>query len=124
LVARVAGSPPHSEMPGNPELYLTGELIDFGMEMVVSLGPSDSARRVFRGFVSAIEVVYAEGREPEVVIFAEDSLMKLRTTRRFRSYENTTDVGIAEEIASEHGLAVQASADGPTYDVVQQWNQS
>src|SRR5690606_29448693 len=46
------------------------------------------------------------------------------TTRRFRTYENTTDAQIAEEIAREHGIAAEAAGSGPTYDRVQQWNQS
>jgi phage protein D len=79
---------------------------------------------VFKGNVSGIEASYAEAKEPEVVIFAEDKLMALRTTRRFKTYEEMTDAQIAEEIAGEHGIGASASATGPTYDVVQQWNQS
>jgi phage protein D len=124
LVARVAGTPAHPDMPDVPELYLNGSLLDFGKKIAVSLGPSGSARTVFEGYVGAIEAVYAESREPEVVIFAEDRLMQLRTTRRFRSYESSTDMQIAEAIGAEHGVAVQASGSGPSYDVVQQWNQS
>lgn len=124
LVARVAGTPAHPDMPRIPELYLDGSVVDFGKEVAVSLGPPRSARTVFRGHVSCIEAVYAEKEEPEVVLFAEDRLMDLRTTRRFRTYEDTTDADIAETIGAEHGLQVEASADGPTYDVVQQWNQS
>jgi phage protein D len=59
-----------------------------------------------------------------VVLFAEDKLMKLRMTRRMKTYENMTDAGIAQAVAQEHGLSADASADGPTYDVVQQWNMS
>jgi len=59
-----------------------------------------------------------------VVIFAEDKLMKLRMTRRMKTYENMSDADIAGAIASEHGLTPAVDADGPTYDVVQQWNMS
>jgi phage protein D len=124
LVARLAGSPAHPDTPEIPELYLDGSVVDFGKEISLSLGPSGSARTVFTGKVSAIEAVFAEGAEPEVVIFAEDALMKLRTTRRFKSYEEQNDAQIAEAVAGEHGISVQANATGPTYDVVQQWNQS
>jgi phage protein D len=124
LVARVAGTPAHPDTPSVPELYLDGSLVDFGRELSVSLGPSGGARTVFKGFVSAIEAVYTEAQEPQVVIFAEDKLMKLRTTRRFKTYESSTDAQIAEDIANEHGVSAAAAADGPTYDVVQQWNQS
>ena len=124
LVARVAGTPAHPDMPEIPELYLDGSLVDFGRKIAVSLGPSGSARTVFVGKVSAIEAVFSEGREPEVVIFAEDELMKLRTTRCFRTYDEQTDADIVEAIGGEHGISVDASAPGPTYDVVQQLNQS
>jgi phage protein D len=41
-----------------------------------------------------------------------------------KTYENVTDADVASAIASEHGLTPSVSADGPTYDVVQQWNVS
>jgi uncharacterized protein len=124
LVLRVAGTPAHPDMPDVPELYLDGSLIDFGKEIAISLGPSGGARTVFKGYVSGIEAVFSEGQEPQVVVFAEDKLMKLRMTRRFKTYENVTDAQIAEDIAGLHGLGVAAAGDGPTYDLVQQWNQS
>lgn len=125
LVARVAGSVPHPDMPDVPELYLNGSIVDFGKKIELSLGPGGGgARKVFSGFISALEAVYAEAKEPEVVIFAEDRLMDLRMTRRMKSYENVTDADIASAIAGEHGLTPSVNASGPTYDVVQQWNQS
>ena len=125
LVARVAGSVPHPDMPDVPELYLNGSILDFGKKIELSLGPGGGAARlVFSGFVSAIEASYAEAKEPEVVIFAEDKLMDLRMTRRMKSYEKMTDADIASDIAGQHGLTPSVNADGPKYDVVQQWNQS
>lgn len=124
LVLRVAGTPPHPDMEGRPELYLDGSVVDFGKRLEVSLGSSQGARTVFRGFVSGIEAAYAEAKEPEVVLFAEDRLMDLRMTRRMKTYERMSDADIAREIAGEHGLTPDVKADGPTYDVVQQWNQS
>jgi phage protein D len=50
--------------------------------------------------------------------------MDLRMTRRMRTYENVTDGDVARAIAAEHGLTPDVAADGPTYDVIQQWNQS
>jgi phage protein D len=45
-------------------------------------------------------------------------------TRRIRTYEQVTDADLASAIATEHGLTPDTAADGPTYDVVQQLNQS
>jgi phage protein D len=104
--------------------YLDGSLLDFGKRLEVSLGPAGEERVVFEGLISALEGGFEDARPPEVVVFAEDDLMKLRMTRRMRTYEQVSDADIAAAIASEHGLTPSADADGPTYDVVQQINQS
>ena len=116
----------HGPRTGESEalLYLDGAIFDFGKTLDVSLGPGESARTVFQGAISGLELDLKEAREPEVVIFAEDPLMQLRMTRRMRTYENVTDAQIAKAIAAEHNLAVETDADGPTYDVVQQFNMS
>lgn len=105
-------------------LYLDGEIFDFGRPLQVSIGPGEAARIVFQGPVSGIEADFGEGREPEVTVFAEDRLMQLRLTRRMKTYERMTDADIARAIGDEHSVGVEAAADGPQYDVVQQWNMS
>jgi len=105
-------------------LYLDGRVIDLGKTLEASIGPSEDARIVFTGLVSAIEASFTNGAEPHVAVYAEDRLMELRMTRRMKTYENMSDGDIAQSIASAHGLTPAVSADGPTYDVVQQWNQS
>jgi uncharacterized protein len=90
----------------------------------VSIGPSDNARIIFTGLISGIEAIFAEGAEPHVVVYAEDKLMQLRMTRRMKTWEKMSDADIAGAIASEHGLTGDTAAPGPTYNVVQQWNQS
>ena len=106
------------------QLYLDGSVIDFGKRLEVSLGPPDAERIVFQGLISGIEASFEEAQPPVVTVFAEDALMKLRMTRRMRTYEDMSDADIAQAIATEHGLTGDADADGPTYDVVQQWNMS
>lgn len=105
-------------------LYLDGDIIDFGVELTVSMGPASSALTVFGGLVSAIELSMEQGRAPQVKVFAEDKLMDLRMTRRFKTYENVSDADLVQQIAGQHGMAAQADASGPTYKIVQQWNQS
>jgi uncharacterized protein len=106
------------------QLYLDGSVVDFGKKISVVLGATPTAHTVFTGWISAIEASFQEGKDPEVMIFAEDKLMNLRMTRRMKTYENMSDADIASAIASEHGLTPAVDADGPTYDVVQQWNMS
>ena len=90
----------------------------------MAVGPEEAQRIVFEGKVSAIEAVFTDGQPPLVVVSAEDALMRLRMTRRMRTYRNSTDGEIADAIAKEHGLRSQVDAGGPRYDVVQQVNQS
>jgi len=119
----VAQGPP--EGGGDQQLqYLDGSVVDFGKKVSVVLGAAPAAHTVFTGWISAIEADFKEGGDPEVVIFAEDKLMKLRMTRRLKTYEQVSDADIASAIANEHGLTPEVDADGPTYDLVQQWNMS
>jgi uncharacterized protein len=115
-----------AEANGPPErlLYLDGGDVDFGRALSVSLGPEGVQRRVFEGTISAIEAVFTDGEPALVVVLAEDALMRLRMTRRMRTYREMTDADIAAELAAEHGLQADVDVDGPRYDVVQQLNQS
>jgi uncharacterized protein len=123
-VARFLGVGPADGASAEQFQYLDGALVDFGKPLEVSLGPRGNERIVFRGSCSALEASFNELRAPEIVVFAEDKLMKLRMTRRMKTYEQQSDADIASAVASEHGLTPETSADGPTYDVVQQLNQS
>ena len=104
--------------------WLDGRVLDFGTELSVFMGPSDAREEVFTGKVSGLELNMRQGRAPEVMCFAEDRLMEMRMTRRFKTYENVSDADLVQEIASQHGLSASVDADGPTYALVQQWNQS
>lgn len=105
-------------------LYLDGRVLDFGKQLVVSIGAPGEARIVFDGRLSALEATFGEAQEPAVVAFAEDALMKLRMTVRSRLYEQVSDADIASALASEHGLSPNVAADGPTYEAVRQLDMS
>ncbi|HZF28865.1 MAG TPA: contractile injection system protein, VgrG/Pvc8 family [Gammaproteobacteria bacterium] len=124
LSARFIAQGPQPGEADETLLYLDGRVVDFGKSLEVSIGPADDARTIFSGTMSAIDAEFREGRQPEVLVFAEDRLMQLRLTRRSKTYRQMSDADIAGEIASQHGLSADATAEGPTYDVVQQWNQS
>jgi phage protein D len=124
LCLRLGAKGPLGGKPEEEIRYLNGSILDFGKRLQVAIGPRTSARTVFDGFISGLEICLREAEEPEVVTFAEDRLMRLRMTRRMKTYENMSDADIAQFIASQHAISAQADADGPTYDVVQQWNQS
>ena len=124
LKAVLVGPGPKEGATAEVLQYLDGSVVDFGKSLSVSIGPPGSERVVFDGLVSALELDLDASHEPVVAIFAEDKLMKLRMTRRMKTYEQMSDADIAQEIASQNGLTADAAVDGPTYDVVQQWNQS
>ncbi|HSC79425.1 MAG TPA: contractile injection system protein, VgrG/Pvc8 family, partial [Chitinolyticbacter sp.] len=124
LVARFNAWGPQEGEEGETLLYLDGRVFDFGKRLEVALGPEGSACTVFDGKISAIEACYREGVEPEALIYAEDALAALRFTHRSKTWENVSDADIARAIAGEHSLTPDVDCDGPTYTVVQQFNQS
>lgn len=104
--------------------HLDGSAVDLGKELRVALGPDSQQRYVFAGAVSALELLLDDAAPPRVVVLAEDALMELRMTRRARSWRQMSDQDLAAAIAREHGLGADVQVPGPTYDVVQQVNQS
>lgn len=124
MMLRLIAVGPQGNSAEEQELYLDGTIVDFGKEIEISIGPTDNARVIFKGPISAIEAIFSAGAEPHVTVFAEDKLMNLRMTRRMKTWENMSDADIAGAIASANGLNADTAAPGPTYKVVQQWNQS
>ncbi len=124
LVAHFHAVGPGSDGSSADLSYLDGAVLDFGSDLVVTLGPAGGERQVFRGVVSGLEVSFAEGEFPYVSVFAEDALMRLRLHSRTASYADSTDGDIARTLADEHGLDADVDADGPTYPLVQQWDES
>ncbi len=104
--------------------WLDGKVLDFGKSLGVALGPPDARETLFEGKLSALELDMEQGRAPEVLCFAEDALMDLRLTRRFKTYENASEAELVQQIASQHGLRAQTDIDSPSWALVQQWNQS
>jgi uncharacterized protein len=110
--------------PQDRLLHLDGGTVDLGRELRVTMGPEGQREEVFKGTVSALELLLDDAAPAVVVVHAEDALMPLRMTRRSRTYPNMTDADIAGEVADAHGLDADVDAGGPRYDVVHQFNQS
>jgi phage protein D len=124
LVAHLLGSVPTGGSGGDVVEHLDGRVLDFGVRLEVSLGPPGNERIVFTGAVSALEAGFSEGDVPHVSVLAEDDLMRLRLTQHSATYRNMSDADVARAVAGRHGLTPRLDAAGPTYDVVQQVNQS
>lgn len=107
------------------DFYLfDGQIVDFGKEIEIELGPSGSLRRVFKGRISALEAQFPKERPPELTALAEDRFQDLRMERRTRTFEDRTDSDAMKEIISQHGLTAEIDVDGPTHRVLTQVNQS
>jgi phage protein D len=99
-------------------------VLDLGTALTVTIGPAAGERKIFRGTVSALEVCFEEGSVPYVSVFAEDTLMRLRMTTRTATYADSSDADVVTAVAAEHGLDAKTDVGGPTYAVIQQWEQS
>jgi Bacteriophage probable baseplate hub protein len=106
---------------GAPDfLYFDRKLLDFGKTFTVKLDTDV----LFDGRIMALEGNYPEGAPPNITVLVEDRFQDLRMTRRTRSFEDLTDADVIRRIASDHGLTADVSADGPTYKMLAQVNQS
>jgi uncharacterized protein len=109
---------------GTGYLYFSRDVLEFGKEIAVELGPRSANRQVFQGRISALEANYVPGRMAEITMLAEDRLQALRMTRRTRTFEDVTDEDVMRQIASEHSLTPQLDVSGPNRKVLAQVNQS
>jgi phage protein D len=109
---------------GSDYLYFGRDVLDFGKEITIQLGPGDQAVEVFKGRITGLEAEYPEQGGSQILVLAEDRLQDLRMTRRTRSFEDVSDQDVIEQIANEHSLTPEMNLDGPTYKVLTQVNSS
>jgi uncharacterized protein len=105
-------------------LFFDRKVLDFGKTFSVEFGPPNEAGPVFAGKISGLEANFPAGRQPELLILAEDRFQDLRMERRTRTYENVSDADVIRKVASEHGMTARVDVDGPTHRIVAQVNQS
>ncbi len=101
-------------------LYFDRRLLDFGKALAVKLGTDT----LFDGRITALEAQFGEGRPPELSVLAEDRFQDLRMRRRTRTFEDSSDADVINQVANDHGLSPQVDVNGPTYKVLAQVNQS
>ncbi|WP_250037763.1 phage late control D family protein [Paractinoplanes maris] len=124
LSASFLATAPRARSSNDVVEYLDGGSLDFGRRVWVSLGPPGNERIAFIGAVSALEVRFTEGDVPVVTVLAEDDLMRLRLRQHSETYTSCTDADVAGRVVRRHGLRADIALDGPTYESVQQLNQS
>lgn len=72
----------------------------------------------------ALEADYPAGHPPVIRVLAEDRLQDLRMNRRTRSFEQTSDRELFEQIARDHNLRPEVDVDGESHALIAQVNQS
>lgn len=117
-------------LPSQCELVFYGG--DGGPSSAGEPGPGDeirvldsgSPRQLFQGEVTAVERVFDADGGREVRVRAYDRLHRLRKSQPVRGHRQMSFADLVREVAGEHGLSVDADAEGPVRDDVLQFEQS
>jgi phage protein D len=78
--------------------------LKLGAELGVYTGDEATPREIFKGKVSALEMVCNYGQPPELVVLAEDALTLARRQRRTKVYEAQSPADVVQAIAGNLGL--------------------
>ena len=92
----------------------SGSTLCLGAELGVYAGDAATPRELFKGKVSALEMVCNYGAPPELVVLAEDALTAARHARRSQVYVDKSPADVVRAVAGNLGLQVGvAGLDSP-----------
>jgi phage protein D len=95
---------------GRAELaFDASSTLRLGAELAVYAGDEASPREIFKGRVSALEMVCNYGTPPELVVLAEDALGAARRARRSKVYTQMSPADVVNAIAGELSLTPSVS---------------
>ncbi|MDB5813786.1 MAG: hypothetical protein JWN23_903 [Rhodocyclales bacterium] len=98
---------------GSAELaFNSSSTLTLGADLSVYTGDAATPREIFRGKVSALEMVCTFGKAPELVVLAEDALTAARHGRRSKIYEDMSPADLVNAVAGN--LSLKPSVDGLT----------
>lgn len=95
----VADGAGHAEPAFGP-----GSPLRLGAELQVGSGDESAPVEIFRGRVSALEMVCEYGQPPELVVLAEDALVGALRARRSKVYADMAPADVVRAVAGELGL--------------------
>ncbi len=96
---------------GHAELaFDAGSSLRLGAEIALYAGDAAAPRELFKGKVSALEMLCDFGKPPELRVLAEDALSAARRGRRSKIYSAMTPADVVNAVAA--GLGLQASVSG------------
>lgn len=105
---------------GSDFLYFDRKTFEFGKSLRIALGD----QTLFEGRITGIEGRFPSKSPASLVVLAEDRLQDLRMTRRTRSFSDSTDAQVMEQIADQHGLGKRIHLSGASHAHLAQVNQS
>lgn len=95
---------------GRAELaFDSNSALKLGAELGVYAGDEATPREIFKGKVSALEMVCHYGAPPELVVLAEDGLTAARRARRSKVFTDMTPVDVVNAVAGELGLTANVT---------------
>lgn len=95
---------------GPPELAFDARsALRLGADLLVGTGDEAAPNEIFRGKVSALEIVCEAGRPPELAVLAEDALTAARRSRRTQVYADMSPADVFNAAAGRLGLAPRVS---------------
>lgn len=98
---------------GRAELaFDSSSSLKLGAEIGAYAGDEASPREIFKGKVSALEMVCNYGQPPELVVLAEDGLTAARRARRTKVYADQSPADVVNAIANH--LSLNPSVTGLT----------
>lgn len=104
--------------------YSDNDLLSLGKSIRVLAGDENDPQEIFSGIISGLELVIEDGRQPELIVLAEDALQKARLTRLTRLHSAGPLRDIVEAIANEMGMRATITALNDVVDAQMQLNES
>lgn len=110
---------------GNAELgFDASSSLKLGADIAAYAGDEASPREIFKGKVSAMEMVCKYGAPPEMVVLAEDALTAARRGRRSKVYADMSPADVVNAIAGELGLTPTVAGISTPHDTWVQLNET
>ncbi len=86
------------------------DILSLGKTITVYTGDRNDPEEIFRGTITALEFICEPPQQPELVVLAEDDLLKARMSRKTRLFTESTLSDVVQSITQELGL--NSSVDG------------
>ena len=100
------------------------ELLSLGKSITVYTGDRNTPQEIFRGTITGLEFINQPPQQPELVVLAEDDLLKARMSRKTRLFSDSTAGDVIETIGQELGLNVSVEGLDETLDDWLQHNET